>query len=84
MCADYSKIMINMKIQRCLIPIDFMDSENMSEESGLRSNAHINSGVRGKNGSSELFCNVRDNQPSVNIAMLLRHSMGHLSSLERM
>lgn len=60
-----------MKIHKCLIPLDFVDPGNMSEDSRLRNGAHINNRVRWKNGSSELFYSIRNIQPNVNIARLI-------------
>lgn len=47
--------------------IDFVDSGNTSEDSRLRKDTYINNGVRRKNGS-EMFYNIRNNQPNMNIA----------------
>lgn len=68
MCSNYFKIIINLKIQEGLIPIDLGDSGNKSEGSRLWSGTHIKNEARWENESSELFYSLRNNQPSVNIA----------------
>lgn len=58
----------------------FADSGSRLEESRLRNGVCINNGVRRKNGS-EMFYNIRNNQPNVNIARLMRATAWYISSV---
>ena len=51
----YFKMTIYMKIQKCLNPIDFMDSGNTSDDYRLRNGTHINNGLNERKGHLNCF-----------------------------